>query len=95
MSLVSEPTASVDQALAHASRLLAVDPVLAGEQASEILKVIDNHPAALLVLGASYIARGDDQRAIEVLGPLVASQPNSARSHLELGIALGRVGRGD
>jgi tetratricopeptide (TPR) repeat protein len=95
MSLVSEPTASVDRALAHASRLLAVDPALAGEQANEILKVIDNHPAALLVLGASYVARGDAERAIEILGPLVASQPNSARSHLELGIALGRVGRGD
>jgi predicted Zn-dependent protease len=95
MSVVSEPTTSLDQALAHASRLMAVDPVLAGEQATEILKVVDNHPAALLLLGASYTARGDAQKAIEILGPLVANQPNSAKSHLELGIALGRVGRGE
>jgi tetratricopeptide (TPR) repeat protein len=95
MSLVSEPTATLDQALAHASRLLATDPALAGEQAIEILKVVDNHPAALLVLGASYTACGNAARAIGILGPLVASQPNSARSHLELGIALGCVGRGE
>jgi len=95
MSLVSEPTATLEQALAHASRLLATDPALAGEQATEILRVVDNHPAALLLLGASHTARGNPQRAIEILGPLVDSQPNSARSHLELGIALGRVGRGE
>jgi Flp pilus assembly protein TadD len=95
MSLVSEPTGSLDQALAHASRLLATRPELAGEQAAEILKVVENHPMALLVLGTSHTARDNAPEAVEILGPLVRSQPNWAMAHLELGIALGRVGRGE
>ena len=31
MSTVSEPTASLERALAHATRLLETDPALAGE----------------------------------------------------------------
>ncbi|RQW77115.1 MAG: hypothetical protein EHM62_08895, partial [Methylococcus sp.] len=72
---MSEPTASVDQALAIASRLLASNPALAGEQATEILKVIDKHPMALLLLGASHTARGNPGKAVEILGPLVIAQP--------------------
>jgi predicted Zn-dependent protease len=89
----SEPMASVDAALAHASRLLAVDPALAAEQASEVLRVVEGHPVALLLLGASHTARGDAVRATEILVPLAASQPRSAAVHLELGLALGRAGR--
>jgi tetratricopeptide (TPR) repeat protein len=95
MSLVAEPTASLDQALAHASRLLATNPALAGEQASEILKVVNNHPVALLLLAASHSARGDVDRAIGILAPLSVSQPNWAVAHMELGIALGHAGRGE
>ena len=95
MSLVSEPTASLDQALAHASRLLGSDPALAGEQAIEILRVVENHPMALLLLGASHSACGKAQQATEILEPLSAAQPNWAMAQLELGIALGRAGRGD
>jgi tetratricopeptide (TPR) repeat protein len=95
MPLVSEPTGSLDQALAHASRLLATNPELAGEQATEILKVVHNHPMALLVLGASHSARGNAQQAVEILGPLARANLNWALAHLELGIALGRVGRGE
>jgi Flp pilus assembly protein TadD len=85
--------ASVDAALAHASRLLAVDPALAAEQASEVLRVVEGHPVALLLLGASHTARGDASKATEILMPLAASQPRSAAVHLELGLALGRAGR--
>lgn len=95
MSLVSEPTASLDQALAHASRLLATDPALAGEQAVEILKVVENHPMALLLLGASYSASGKADQALAILAPLGVQQPNWAMAHLELGLALGRAGRGE
>jgi len=87
--------ASVDAALAHASRLLAVDPALAAEQASEVLRVVEGHPVALLLLGASHTARGDAERATEILKPLAASQPRSAAVHLELGLALGRAGHAD
>ena len=95
MSLVSEPTGTLDQALAHASRLLATDPARAGEQATEILKVVENHPMALLLLGASCSASGNAEQALEILGPLAVQQPNWAMAHLELGLALGRAGRGE
>jgi tetratricopeptide (TPR) repeat protein len=95
MSLTPEPTASLETALAHASRLLEIDPARAGEQATEILRVVGNHPMALLLLAASHTARGNPNQAVEILGPLAVAQPNSARTHLELGIALGRAGRGD
>ena len=95
MNQVPEPTASVDVALAHASRLLATDPALAAEQAGEILKVAANHPMALLLLARSHAVRGQDGQATAIFESLAASQPNWAMAQLELGIALGRAGRGD
>lgn len=92
---VSESTASLEVALAHATRLLATDPVLAGEQASEILRVVGGHPMAVFVLGASHAARGDARQAVQVLEPLVQAQPDWAIAHCELGLALGRAGRGE
>jgi tetratricopeptide (TPR) repeat protein len=91
---VSETTASVDQALAHASRLMATDPALAGEQANEILKVVQGHPMALLLLGVSHAARGQAQAAADILQPLALAEPRWAEAQLELGLALGRLGRG-
>jgi predicted Zn-dependent protease len=95
MTSAHEPTASVDAALAHASRLLSTDPALAGRQAEEILRVVDGHPVALLLLGASHSACGDAQAATRILEPLAREQPGSPAVQLELGIALGRGGRGD
>jgi len=88
-------TASLEVALAHATRLLATDPELAAEQATEILDVVGDHPVALLLLGASHTARGNPQRALEILAPLAAAQPRWAKVHLESGLALGGVGRGE
>jgi tetratricopeptide (TPR) repeat protein len=87
--------ATVEVALAHASSLLATNPAQAGEQASEILRVVDGHPMALLLLGASHSVRGDSDRALEVLGKLARRQPDWAMAQAELGIALGRARRGD
>ncbi|HEX7804124.1 MAG TPA: sulfotransferase [Pseudoxanthomonas sp.] len=89
------PTATLEAALAHASRLLATDPALAGEQATEIIKAVGDHPMALLVLGVSHRACGDIDGALEILRPLAVAQPNSAMTQLELGIALGRARQGD
>ena len=52
MSDASEPVGSVQVALGHAARLLESSPVLAAEQASEILKAVPNHPLATLLLAA-------------------------------------------
>jgi Flp pilus assembly protein TadD len=90
----AEPTASLDIALAHAARLLASDPALAAEQASEILRVVGGHPLALLLLGAAHCACGDANKAVGILDPLVAAHPQWAQAQLELGIALGHAGRG-
>ena len=87
-------TGTLEQALAHATQLLDRDPVLAGEQATEILKVADGHPLALQLLAAAQDAQGDLQGAIDILLPLTRAQPNWAVAHLDLGLALGRAGRG-
>ena len=94
MSAVQVPTGSLDTALAHASRLLSTQPELAAQQATEIIKVVGAHPVALRILAASHSVRGDNGRALEVLEPLAASQPQWALVQMELGIALRRAGRG-
>ncbi|HPN79835.1 sulfotransferase [Dokdonella sp.] len=88
MSVTAEPTANLDTALAHATRLLATDPALAGEQASEIIKAVGEHPPAVLLLGASHRLRGDFGAALDILRPLAAMHANWAAAQLELGLAL-------
>jgi tetratricopeptide (TPR) repeat protein len=91
----SDPVGSLDVAVKHAARLLATQPALAAEQASEILKVAPGHPLALLFLGAARRACGDPAAAVQVLGPLSAAQPAWAAAHYEYGAALGAVGQGE
>ena len=59
------PTGTIDVALAHAAHLLVRDPVLAEEQAREILKAVPEHPHALRVLGAALRRQGDTEGAEE------------------------------
>lgn len=87
-------TGTLEQALAHAEHLLDSDPVLAGAQATEILKVAEGHPVALRLLAAAQAAQGDSAGAIETLMSLVQTQPNWALAHLDLGLALAGSGRG-
>ena len=92
---MSEATASLDVALNHASRLLGSDPEQAAQQATEILRVVGDHPAALLVLATAHRLCGRNSQALEILQLLALSQPRAALVHYELGLALGRAGRGD
>lgn len=87
-------TGTLEQALAHAARLLERDPALAVEQLDEILQVAAGHPAALQLLAAARSLQGDVQGALDILIPLAQAQPNWAMIHFELGLALGRRGRG-
>jgi predicted Zn-dependent protease len=89
----SEPTGSVEVALAHATRLLARNPALAAQQAREVLAVVAGHPRARLILGAAHRIVGQTRAALDLLEPLVREHPESAPAHLELGIALGEGGR--
>lgn len=89
-----EPVGTLDVALAHAEQLLADQPRLAAEQATEILAAVPGHPAATLLLGMAQrrLQRIDD--ALGTLEPLAAAQPRWATAQLEFGLALGDAGRG-
>jgi tetratricopeptide (TPR) repeat protein len=93
MGGAQEPVGTLEVALAHAAKLLATDPVLASEQAGEILKVAPGHPVATIILGASHRARGDAPAALEILEPLALAHPTWVSTHYELGLALGLAGR--
>ncbi|HQR77319.1 MAG TPA: sulfotransferase [Burkholderiaceae bacterium] len=93
MSGAPEPTGTLEVALAHAAKLLVSDPALAGEQATEILKVAPGHPVATIILGASHRARGDAPSALAILEPLAAAHPSWVSTHYELGLAYGVAGR--
>jgi Flp pilus assembly protein TadD len=90
-----EATARLDVALDHASRLLGSDPALAGRQAEEILRVVDGHPAAQLILAASLRLTGRPAAALALLDTLAGAQPQAPLVHYEHGLVLGRLGRGE
>jgi len=95
MSGAPEPVGTLEVALHHATKLLASAPALAAEQADEILKAAPRHPLALLIRGVARRNLGDPAAALEVLQPLADAQPGWAPAHYELGVTLGRVGRGE
>ena len=85
----AEPrTASIEAALAHALRLLDVQPALAAEQAREILATAPGHPGAELLLGMAANAQSDFARAEAILDPLARGQPRSARRTYSLSLFL-------
>ncbi|MDE2052826.1 MAG: hypothetical protein KGJ72_17600, partial [Gammaproteobacteria bacterium] len=75
MSTAPEPHGTVEVALAHASRMLAVRPAVAAEQACEILKVVPEQPQALAVLGMARAMAGDVDGSIDALTRAVALRP--------------------
>lgn len=87
-------TGTLEQALAHAARLLQRDPALAAEQLDEILRAAPGHPLALQWLATAHSLRGDPAGALAILVPLARSRPDWAAIHLDLGLALARCGRG-
>ena len=95
MSESSEPTGTVATAIAHAARLLEVDPALAAEQATEILRMVPNHPPAMLLLATAHRRSGNPSGGLQVLEPLIHAQPNWAAAHFEHSLALASIGRGD
>lgn len=88
------PTGSLEAALANAARLLATDPRLAAEQASEILRVHPGQPLGGLLLGRAQRDGGEPAAAITTLGALCAAHPAWGLAQQELGIALGAAGHG-
>jgi tetratricopeptide (TPR) repeat protein len=81
--------------MAHATRLLDVEPTLAAEQALEILNAVPNHPPAVLLLATARRRSGNPAAALAVLEPLLRAQSKWAAAHFEHGLALAAAGRGD
>jgi tetratricopeptide (TPR) repeat protein len=95
MTAVTEPTGTVEQALAHGARLLAVDPAAALAQSAEILRVAPTSPEALRLQARACLELRELDRAIALFAAVAALNSRSGLAHLELGIALGRAGRGE
>ena len=95
MSAGAEPVGTIEVALQHTARLLDRDPVMAAEQASEILKVVPQHPAATLLLGIAQRRGGRTKAALSTLEPLARAQPNWAAAQYEQALALSDAGQSE
>ena len=93
MNSAADPTGTLEVALEHAERLMQRDPVLAIEQANEILKVAPNYPPATLLLGKAQRATGDSAAALRTLTALVDAQHRWAAAHYELALSLAESGQ--
>jgi tetratricopeptide (TPR) repeat protein len=81
-------TATLDTALAHAEALLRRDPVLAEEQAREILRVMPGQPRALALRGRAFAAQGQAGEAVAALREALAREPDLAPAWRLLGEQL-------
>jgi predicted Zn-dependent protease len=91
----SEVSGSLSVALAHARRLLDTKPVLAEQQANEILRVLPENPDAALLLGVAKRRTGDLNAARTSLAALVAARPLWPTARYELGLTLAVLGLPD
>ena len=83
MTETSEAVGTLEVALAHARRLLASNPAAAVEQATEILKVVPDHPGATTLLGIALGANRQGEAAVAALRRAVqlrADQPDAWRA---------------
>ena len=95
MSGHAQSLGSLEVALSHAARLLPAQPALAAEQAAEILKVVPDHPVAMLLLAVAHRSCGDPAAALQGLQQLCRNQPGWATAQYELGTTLGSLGQGE
>jgi tetratricopeptide (TPR) repeat protein len=80
-------------ALAHAARLLEMQPALAAEQAEEILKQFPGQPSAVLLLARAKLGLGATEEALSLLQSLSTAEPGFALAHCDLGLTLRLLGR--
>jgi len=95
VSVAQGPLATLAQSLAHAARLLERSPALALAQTEEILRVVGPQPQALLLNAQATEACGRRDVATVALEALVQQVPGWGAPQVELGLMLGRAGRGD
>jgi tetratricopeptide (TPR) repeat protein len=92
MSATPEPVGTLEVALAHAQRLLSVDPATAAEQAQEILKVVPHHAGAMLLLGIALGADRKGEAALVALRRAVELKPDMPDAWRTLGDHLTAIG---
>lgn len=95
MNETSTPTGSLKEAMQRASQLLADNPQLAAEQLTEIIKSVPDYAPASLLLASAKRRLGEAAFAVKLLEPLIQTQDKWVAAHFELGLSLGKVGRGD
>jgi tetratricopeptide (TPR) repeat protein len=90
-----EARGDLQAAVSHAVNLLQHNPLLAEEQAREILEVWPESDAAQQVLATAYRLQGEPAKALTIVEPLASRHAQSAHVLHELGLCLGAAGRGD
>jgi len=88
----SEVSGSLSVALDHARRLLDAKPLLAEQQAQEILQVVPGNADATLILGVAQRRSDRLDAARSTLEDLVATKPLWPTARYELGLTLAALG---
>jgi len=86
---------NLQTALRNAADLLAHDPLLAQEQAQEILKLYPDTLEAKRISACAYRMQKMPQKGLDILAPLRAGHSDSPGFLHEIAQCLGGVGRGD
>lgn len=84
----SAPTGGLATAMAHAQRLLEVDPRLAAEQARAILEAVPRHAGATLLLATALRLAEEVDAALRTIDPLARAFPAAPEIQLEHGLTL-------
>ncbi len=95
MHAIHETTQQLKAALAHAEHLLIREPVLAADQAREILRVMPNQPDAEILLARALRAQGFANDALTLINAVVTRFPRAAIAHHERGNILAKLKQGD
>ncbi len=87
--------ADLKTALSHAANLLGTNPVLAQEQAEEILKVVADSPSAKHILCAALRLQGNTAKGLATIEPIAKKFDSDANILHEYALCLGAAGKGD
>lgn len=90
MSAVPQRTSDLEAALAHASRLISLEPLLAIKQAEEILRAVPNQANALMLLALAQNAAGQTSIALDTFAQLTSLQPRWPAAYFEYAQVLGK-----
>lgn len=88
------PSSGLQVALQHAASLLMKDPLMAEQQALEILKKIPSELNAMQLLGTAQRLTNRADSALKLLNQVVKKAPDFALAQQELGLTLLVLGQG-